>query len=188
MTRLIEEIEADVAEAKRAHFDATEARRVAKGAVHDLVLRARAGDETVTAAALAQAEDEASFSELGIEAKKAIVVEFEAELLMARTEQFADEVSAKIPPLRDAVEQSLVDAERALAAVAIAWRAHADVVQESAFAVGSTVSADLTPRVRRTARGVLVDGEALRTVPVHDRLSQLFEATHERLFRTGAQG
>jgi hypothetical protein len=70
----------------------------------------------------------------------------------------------------------------------MAWRQHADAVQEATLQVGSTVRADASPRVsRQPYRGVVVDGDLLAVVNVHERLGKLTDTCHKRLFANKAQ-
>ena len=69
MTRTEEQIEADLAAVRRDDQEAVETHRVAKVVADDLRGRAMAGDTSVTAAALAEAEHAAEFAELPIPAK-----------------------------------------------------------------------------------------------------------------------
>ena len=100
MARTVEEIETDVAAVRSAWSEATEAARQARLAAEDLRRRAIADDSTVSAAALAAAEDEAKFSELKIEARKQATMTLDGELRTATAERFADEFETAIQSLR----------------------------------------------------------------------------------------
>ena len=98
MTRTVEQIEADLAAVRRDHQEAVEIHRVAKVVADDLRGRAMAGDTSVTAAALAEAEHAAEFAELPIPAKFGAIASIEAELKQAKTEGYADDFTATVTP------------------------------------------------------------------------------------------
>jgi hypothetical protein len=174
MTRPIEKIEADQAAAHAAQQAAVEAKRVATEFAKDLRARARKGDTTVTAAALAEAEHAVEFLELPLESKLEAIQALNAEHVLAFTEAWADEVSATEPGLRADIEAKVTNAVEAMRLASEAQETHGAYCQARWGEVGRTVSADVTPRVRRSAVGlhVYVDGKVLAQVPVANRLDQ----------------
>jgi hypothetical protein len=182
MTRTLEQIQPDLAAAHRAHQATVEARSAAKALADNLRARARAGDTSVTAAALAEAEHAAEFAELPIGAKHQAVEALEAEAMVARTEAWADQVSATIPALRTEVEGTLAEIGECLDKLVQTWRIHANAVQMAACEVGSIVRGDVSPRVARNIHGVVVDGRLLSVVRVHEQLAALTDNCHKRLF------
>jgi hypothetical protein len=186
MTRPIAEIEADLAQAHAAQQAAMEARRLAVEVAKDLRARARKGDPQVTAAALAEAEHAVEFLELPLESKLEAVRALDAEHLLARTEAWADEVSATEPALRGDIDAAFSDVEAALQRLARSWQSHATYIQARWGEVGRTVSADVTPRVRRiNGFDVGIDGKLLRQVPLFSPLERLFERTVNDLLSSG---
>lgn len=182
MTRNIEQIEADLAEARSQHAAAVQARSLAVTTAADLRRRAIAGDGAVTATALAEADHAAEFAALPIGARLEAVAALEAQLKVAETEIWADRVTATLPALRGDVEQAFSDIEAALDRLVKAWRLHATFVSQTARECGTIVLPNVTPRVRRGLRHVVVDGEEIRTIHVHEPLAELARRTHERLF------
>jgi hypothetical protein len=182
MTRPLQEIEADLDVARASHQAANVSWQEAVKAHHDLRGRVIAGDETVTAADLAKAEHEAEHRFLSIPAKLAAIQALEAELLVATTELWADEVAATEPALRGDVEHAFKALDAVLDHLVTAWRLHATFVSQTAMAVGSTVSADVTSKVKRGVHGVVVDGITIRPIPVHEPLQRSTERAHQRLF------
>jgi hypothetical protein len=173
MARTVEEIETDVATARATWSDAVEASRLAGLAAADLRRRAIADDSTVTAAALAAAEDEAKFSSLKIEARKTGATALDAELRTARAERFADSFSASIQLLREDYDRSLVDLESALGRVVESWRAHATSI-DRAYQTAAGIDRTATPRVRFPAYGhPSIDKCELRAVPVYEPVEAL---------------
>jgi hypothetical protein len=178
MTRPITEIEADVAAARAAWQDAVEAHRQAATAVASLRARAVAGDKSLTAADLAARQHEEEFAALGISARKEAAMLLDRELLTARTEAWADEVTATEPALRADIDAAFGEVEAALQRLAQSWQSHASYVQARWEQVGSsTVSSDVTPRVRRSRIGfdVGVDGRVLALEPIFAPLDRLFQ-------------
>jgi hypothetical protein len=182
MTRSLEEIEKALLAARQEHQDAIETSRSAGAVASDLRARAIAGDNSVSAAQLAAAEDSARFSGLGVPAKLTAIQALEAKHLVVTTELWADEVAATEPALRADVEHAFDALEAVLDQLVSTWRLHGQFVHNTAVDVGSVVSADVTPRVRRAASGVVVDGAQIRPVPVHERLQKMAETAHQRLF------
>jgi hypothetical protein len=152
MTRSVEEVESDVAAARTAWQDAVEASRLARLAAEDLRRRAIADDSTVSAAALAAAEDEAKFAELKIEARKQATMTLEGELRSARAERFADEFETAIQSLSEDFDRSLIELEGALLRVVTAWRAHASLMN-STYQAAAGIDRSASPRVRFPAIG-----------------------------------
>lgn len=187
MSRSVTDIESDLARGRADWQGAIEDARLAAIAAADLRSRAVAGDATVSAKQLGEADDLAAFSVLPIEGKETAVIALEAELVVAKTEAWADSFTAIEPPLRAAVVATFAAIESSLDALVVAWRAHADVVRDAARVVDVAVSSKASPRVRRDLRGIVVDGELLRVVACHDRLATLLQKTHDRLFANGAQ-
>jgi hypothetical protein len=188
MTRPITEIEADVAEARLAWQNDVEAHRRAGVAVADLRTRAVRGDTSLTAAQLAAATHEHEFAALGISARKEAAMVLDRELLTARTEAWADEVTATEPALRADIDAAFGEVEAALGRLAKSWRTHATYVQSRWQQVGSsTVGVDVTSRVRRSRIGfdVGVDGRVLALEPIFDPLDRLFQKTVNDLLSTG---
>jgi hypothetical protein len=154
-----------------------EAHRLARLAADDLRARAMRNDTTVTASALAAANDEAAFAELGIEAKKTATVALDSELRTAKAEQFANEFSASIQPLRQEFDQSLVDLESALGVVVTAWRAHATSI-DRAYQTAARVHHTATPRIRFPQYGnPSIDKTELRAIEVFGPVQMLVEKT-----------
>ena len=172
MARSVGEIETDVAAVRAAHSDATEAHRVAGLAAADLRRRAVADDSTVTAAALAAAENEAKFSELKIAARLSAVRALDSELAVAKAERFADEFGAAEKPLRDDFDQSMTDLEVALGRVVTAWRAHASLVNTTYRTAQNHHTA--TARIRYPQYGhPSIDKTELRAVEVYAPIEAL---------------
>jgi hypothetical protein len=186
MTRPIQEIEADQAAAHAAQQAAVEAKRVATELAKDLRARARKGDPSVTAAALAEAEHAVEFLELPLESKLEEIQALNAEHLLCVTEAFADEVAATEPALRADIDAAFSAVEAALQRLAKSWQSHAAYVQARWGEVGRTVSSDVTPRVVRI-RGfnVGVDGKLLAQVPLFSPLERMFEKTVNDLLSSG---
>ena len=187
MTRPIEEIESDVKAARSAWQNAVEAHRLAGLAAADLRRRAVSGDATLTAAQLAAATHETEFASLGINARQEAAMLLDRELLTARTEAWADEVTATEPALRADIDAAFGDVEAALARLAKSWQSHTSYVQARWKQVGSsTVSQDVTPRVRRVnGFDVGVDGKMLAQVPFFGPLEQLFQKCANDLLSGG---
>ncbi len=182
MTRPLEQIEPDLVAARQAHQEAVETARLAKELAADLRGRAITGDASVTALALAEAEASARFSELPIDAKFRAIADLEAEHVVAETERWADGVSATHPAIRGDVERAFATVEAGIDFLVAAAQLDTSYTNQTSAAVGRAVRADVSPRVRRTARGVVVDGMEMRPVPVHERLERLVQKAHERLF------
>ena len=191
MTRPLATIEVDLQRAQDAWQAATDAHRAAVATANALRQAAIAGDSSVTAVALAEAEHAAEFAQLPIRAKQAAVEALEAEALVARTEAFADQVNITIPPLRASVEQTLAEIDALFDKLVSSWRAHADAVQQAAFLVqAGTVSDKVSPRVTGgILHGVIVDGNRLSVLEVHEPLAKMTNRVHQRLFarRPGPQ-
>jgi len=182
VTRSLKAIEADLSTARQEHQDDFAHNQDDIKVAGDLRARAIAGDSSVSAAQLAAAEDQARFSALGLEAKFQAIQALEAEHLVVTTELWADEVAATEPALRGDLEHAFDALEAVLDQLVTSWRIHAGYVSQTAQVVGSTVGADVTPRVRRAVFGVVVDGVQIRPVPVHERLQKIAETAHQRLF------
>jgi hypothetical protein len=132
----------------------------------------------VTAGQLAAATDETAFTELGINARQEAAKLLDRELLTARTEAWADEVTATEPALRADIDAAFSDVEAALERLSKSWQSHANYIQARWEQVGSsTVGSDVTPRVRRTriGFGVGVDGRLLELEPIFTGLERLFQ-------------
>jgi hypothetical protein len=186
MTRPITEIEADQAAAHAAQEAAMKAKQAATELAKDLRTRARKGDPSVTAAALAEAEHAVEFLELPLESKLEAIQALNAEHLLAVTEAWASEVTATEPALRAEIDAAFSDVEAALERLAKSWQSHATYVQAKWEQVGRTVSSDVTPRVVRV-RGfdVGVDGKLLKQVPFFGPLDQLFQKCANDLLSSG---
>jgi len=177
MARTVEEVEADVAAARTAWQDATEAYRLARLAAEDLRRRAIADDSTVTAADLAAVDHEAEFASLKIEARKTATETLEAELRTAKAERFADDFEAAIQPLREGFEQSLVDLESALNRVVTAWRAHASLINAT-YEAAARIDRAASPRIRFPQYGHPSVGKfELRARPVFEPVEALVTKT-----------
>lgn len=181
MTRPIEQIEADLVTARQAHQGVVAAHQQAVRTATELRAKATAGDSSVTAKALGDAMHAAEFAELPIPAKLRAITALETERLVVETELWADQVAATEPALRADVEHAFEALEAVLDNLVTAWRIHGQFVHNTAVDVGSVVSADVTPRVRRAAFGVVVDGAQIRPVPVHERLQKMAQTAHQRL-------
>jgi hypothetical protein len=176
MTRPVEQVEADVAAARGAWQDATEAHRLALLKVGDLRARAMRNDTTVTASQLAAANDEAAFAELGIEAKKLAVMALEEELRTAKAEEFADNFGVAEKPLREGFDQSMTDLESALDRVVVAWRAHAVLINTTYRTAQNHHTA--TARIRYPQyQHPSIDKVELRAVPVFEPVTALVQKT-----------
>jgi hypothetical protein len=177
MPRPVEQIEADVAAARASWSDATEAARQARLAAEDLRRRAMADDSTVSAAALAAAEDEAKFSDLKIEARKATTVALDSELRSAKAERFADDFEAAIQVLREDFDQSLEGLEGALLRVVDAWRAHATLMDRT-YQAAAGIDRSASPRVRFPQYGHPSVGKfELRAIEVFGPVEMLVQKT-----------
>jgi hypothetical protein len=184
MTRPIESIEADRAAVRQAHQEAVETHRLARELANGLRARAVAGDASVSAQDLAQAEDAANFAELPIAAKFEAIKPLDAELKKAETELFADEASATEAALRYDHERAVANAQAAADYLVTTWKAHATYVQQVSGAVGRGIAADVSPRVRRgatSAGAVFIDGVAMRHIPVLDPAERLHRKVLEQL-------
>ena len=183
MARSVEEVESDVAAARAAWSDATEAHRLARLAAEDLRARAIRGDTTVTASQLAEATHEFEFAGLGIEARQAATMALETELRTARANQFADEFAAAEKPLREAFDQSMADLESALGRVVDAWRAHATLINSS-YEAAARIDRSATNRIRFPAyQHPSIDNCLLRAVPVFEPVTALVEKSIGQLQR-----
>jgi hypothetical protein len=177
MPRTVEEIETDVAAVRASWQDAVEVSRLGRLAAEDLRRRAMADDGTVSAGALAAAEDEAKFSELKIEARKQATMTLEAELRTATAERFADEFEAAIEPLREDFDRSLIELESALLRVVSAWRAHASLMN-STYSTAAGIDRGASQRVRFPAIGNPSVGKfQLRALPVFEPVEMLVGKT-----------
>jgi hypothetical protein len=177
MARTVEEIETDVAAVRSAWSEATEAARQARLAAEDLRRRAIADDSTVSAAALAAAEDEAKFSELKIEARKQATMTLDGELRTATAERFADEFETAIQSLSEDFDRSLIELEGALLRVVTAWRAHASLMN-STYQTAAGIDRSASPRVRFPAIGHPSVGKfQLRALPVFEPVEALVGKT-----------
>jgi hypothetical protein len=182
MTRPVSAIEAELADARASHQSAYTSHQEAVKRAADLRARVVAGDEKVSAADLATAQQEAEHRALPIATKLAAIQALEAEALVARTEAWADEVAATEPALRSDVDHAFEALEAVLEQLVAAWRIHAQYVHTTAFEIGTTVGANVTPRVQRQPFGrPLVQGAQIQAIPVHDRLAQVVQKTHNRL-------
>jgi hypothetical protein len=177
MTRTVEQIETDLAAVRRDHQEAVETHRVAKVVADDLRGRARAGDTSVTAAALAEAEHAAEFAELPIPAKHEAIKEREAEKLVADIERRADEVTATVTPLAARFEQALAISRGVDDEIVESWRALATFLWQTSTEVEGHGMANVSPRIRRTHRGIVIDGKEL----IPPAVLEPKERSHRRL-------
>jgi hypothetical protein len=177
MTRPIEEIEADDAEARRAWQDSVEAHRLAALAAADLRARAVAADPTLTAADLAAARDVEELAALGIEAKKTAAMALDAELATAKAEAFADDFGVAEASFRADFDQSMEGLELALGRVVDTWRAHATLIERT-YTTAAGGHNRSTPRIRFPQYGhPSIDKCELRAVPVFEPVTALVQKT-----------
>lgn len=181
-----DEIEADLATTRGIYSGALDAVHAAKQAAADLRRRAVAGDPKVSASDLATAAHQLEFVELGIPAKLAAVQALEAELRSAEAHAYADGVIAEVPFLEVAMEERFDDLVAAQDGLVEAWRRHAAAVSDAAQTARQFGYVAASPRIRESYRGVVIDGVTLTPKKVHERLADLHDKTHRRLFATGA--
>ena len=128
----------------------------------------------MTAAQLAAANDEVSFAELGIGAKRAATEALEEELRGASAEAFADNFGATERPLRQEFDESMANLEAALGRVVTAWRAHASLIEHTYQAAARIHRA--SPRIRFPQyQQPSIDKTELRAIEVFRPVSAMVE-------------
>ena len=184
MGRSTQEIESDLAVAKQAERDATQARKAAADLAADLRRRATAG-EAVDARALVDADAAVELSGLGIDARKAAVAKLTEELRASDADAFADSIAETIPPLFAATDEALAAVEDAMGRLVAAYDAEVQGVRLSVGVVGRKGFDRVSKRIVLRGGTYSVDGVTLQTSALQVPLAKLIEQTTSQLVRVG---